>query len=87
MNNEGELLNSYLGLWNNRTIPDGGTAPDEILHELMKREILDENAHPRVRKGKFEKFYLSVKRVVSSDLSGSDKAGLISVYVKVMEEL
>ncbi|MDQ0217929.1 hypothetical protein ELQ35_00330 [Peribacillus cavernae] len=82
-----ELLKSYLLLWNNRTMSAESSDREDILYELVRRELLDENAHPRTRKHKFEKFFSSVKRVISSDLSEREKAELISIYVRTMEGL
>ncbi|RFU65420.1 hypothetical protein [Peribacillus glennii] len=88
MSNEADLLTAYLGLWNNRAVKAGASAePGEILRELIRRELLDENAHPRTRKPKHEKFYVSVKRVMGADLPAIEKANLVSVYVRVMEDV
>jgi hypothetical protein len=83
----GQLLEIYLRMWNNRLVPAGSSRPKDVLYELIKRELLDENAHPRTRKPKFEKFFSCVKRVSTSDLTEVEKAELISVYVEVMEEI
>ncbi|CAH0347326.1 hypothetical protein [Bacillus sp. CECT 9360] len=86
MNDSGKLLDSYLRIWNNRTVTDSSSAPVDLLYELIKRELLDENSHPRTRKPKFEKFYSSVKRVISSELTEAEKVELLSVYVNIMGE-
>ncbi|WP_409298265.1 hypothetical protein V1498_08635 [Peribacillus sp. SCS-26] len=83
-----ELLNSYLSIWKNRA---AGQAPvtnqEEMLLELIKRELLDENSHPRIRKKKEEKFVSSLVRLSESQLSLAEKGSLLGVYTKVYKEL
>jgi hypothetical protein len=81
-----ELLAVYRSIWNNRLLE----APDsamEILKEAIKRELLDENSHPRIRKNKFEKYYSAINRVVQSTISHDTKVQLIQLHTQVMEEL
>ncbi|WP_153126450.1 hypothetical protein [Peribacillus tepidiphilus] len=81
-----QLLQAYLQIWNNRGIQsedDAGT----VLKELIKRELLDENSHPRVRKNKYEKFYLSVKRLAESSLHPEEKVALLAFYISTMQDL
>lgn len=85
--NEERLLKAYIGLWNNREMSRFDGSPSEALKELVRRELLDENAHPRARKSILEKFYLSVKRVMDSSLSDQEKAALIAVYIEIRETL
>ncbi|MCK1991109.1 hypothetical protein MPH61_00695 [Peribacillus muralis] len=79
------LLQAYLSIWNNRRVTDGGGA--DVLSELIRRELLDENAHPRARKAPLEKFYLCIKRVMESPLSEDKKNALIIVYIAELEKL
>ncbi|WP_409288751.1 hypothetical protein [Peribacillus sp. SCS-37] len=83
-----ELLDSYLSIWKNRS---AGQAPEtnkeEILLELIKRELLDENSHPRIRKKKEEKFIISLMRMSESQLTPAEKGSLLEVYTKVYKEL
>ena len=85
--NEERLLKAYIGLWNNRDMNRFDGSPLEALKELVRRELLDENAHPRARKSILEKFYLSVKRVMDSSLTDQEKAALIAVYIEIRETL
>ncbi|WP_285766025.1 hypothetical protein [Peribacillus sp. SI8-4] len=78
-------LEAYLSIWNNRKVTDG-EKPD-VLSELIRRELLDENAHPRARKPPLEKFYLCIKRVMESPLSANMKDAIIMVYIAEMERL
>jgi hypothetical protein len=80
------LLEAYISMWNNRKILKGGN-PADVLEELIRRELLDENSHPRARKSISEKFYLCIKRVSESLLSDREKIAIISVYVVEMEKL
>ncbi|RRN71672.1 hypothetical protein EI200_11055 [Peribacillus simplex] len=79
------ILEAYLSLWNNRKVPDEGGR--EVLSELIRRELLDENAHPRARKPVLEKFYLCIKRVMGSSLSEEMKNAIVISYVTELERL
>ncbi|MDM5294352.1 hypothetical protein QUF81_14335 [Peribacillus simplex] len=79
------VLEAYLSLWNNRKVADGGGR--EVLSELIRRELLDENAHPRARKPVLEKFYLCIKRVMGSALSEEMKNAIVISYVTELERL
>ncbi|MBM7692512.1 hypothetical protein JOC77_001942 [Peribacillus deserti] len=81
------LLNSYLSLWNNRSYQNGSGSEEEQLVELVKRELLDENSHPRIRKTKHEKFYLSTSRIIESDLDDSAKVALIRLYTELFNDI
>lgn len=80
-----ELLVAYLSIWNNRKVTDGGGR--EVLSELIRRELLDENAHPRARKPVLEKFYLCIKRVMESTLSEEMKNAIVMLYITELERL
>lgn len=83
-----ELLQAYLSIWNNRSVQFEQQQDKEgILSELVRRELLDENAHPRVRKSVFEKFYYSMKRLSESDQSNDKIHALTKVYLSQMEQL
>lgn len=83
-----ELLQAYLSIWNNRSVQCEQQQDKEgILSELVRRELLDENAHPRVRKSVFEKFYYSMKRLSESDQSNDKIHALTKVYLSQMEQL
>lgn len=60
---------------------------EQILKEAVKRELLDENSHPRIRKNKFEKYYSAINRIVNSVISNEAKISLIHVHNQVMDEL
>ncbi|MGG4268554.1 hypothetical protein [Peribacillus simplex] len=79
------ILEAYLSLWNNRKVPDGSGM--EVLSKLIRRELLDENAHPRARKPILEKFYLCIKRVMGSSLSEKMKNAIVMSYVTELERL
>lgn len=81
-----QLLQAYLQIWNNRGIQREDDA-ENVLKELIKRELLDENSHPRVRKNKYEKFYLSVKRLAESSLHPKEKVALLAFYISTMQDL
>lgn len=83
-----ELLQAYLKIWNNRSVQhEHQQDKNGILSELVRRELLDENAHPRVRKSVYEKFYYSMKRLAESDLSSDKIHALTTVYLSEMEQL
>ncbi|PLS17073.1 hypothetical protein CVD28_13530 [Bacillus sp. M6-12] len=84
---EKSLLDIYQSIWNNRIVMNEEMSEEEILFELVKRELLDENSHPRARKGRYEKFYMSIARIVDSSLAEQEKMELITYYSQMMEGL
>lgn len=85
--NYDHLLNEYRNIWNNRNLVVGEQESEEVLKDAIRRELLDENSHPRVRKNKFEKYFYAVKRVLSSQLSETNKLKLIELHELLLEEL
>ncbi|WP_223593204.1 hypothetical protein [Neobacillus bataviensis] len=81
------LLEQYRSLWNNRILATGEKNSEEIIRESIKRELLDENSHPRIRKGKYEKYYSATKRVADSNIAEEVKIQLIALHIEMMEEL
>ena len=81
------LLEEYRLIWNHRLLGTDGKSSEETLVEAIKRELLDENSHPRVRKSRFEKYFFAVKRVSDSAVSLEAKLLLIKIHNEVMEEL
>ncbi len=87
MNNDyAYLLGRYRQLWNNRRLEGAGSAED-ILKEAIRRELKDENAHPRARKRESEKFYLAVRRITESDMAQEDKLFLIDLHCELYEQI
>jgi len=82
-----DLLVEYRRIWNNRLLETDGIGSEETLVEAIKRELLDENSHPRIRKSKFEKYYSAIKRVMDSTISLEAKLWLIKIHNDAMEEL
>jgi hypothetical protein len=82
-----DLLVEYRRIWNNRLLETEGIGSEETLVEAIKRELLDENSHPRIRKSKFEKYYSAIKRVMDSTISLEAKLWLIKIHNDAMEEL
>ncbi|MEW9501820.1 hypothetical protein [Jeotgalibacillus marinus] len=76
------LLESYKNLWSERTLPSELSA-EETLHQVIKRELLDELTHPRLRKSQNEKYYLAVERIVQSSLELAHKVELIKRYTQI----
>ncbi|MEH7332230.1 hypothetical protein V7161_06305 [Neobacillus drentensis] len=81
------ILEQYRSIWNNRLLAPGEKNSEEILLEAIKRELMDENSHPRIRKSKYEKYYLATKRVVDSTIADEVKIQLIWLHNEMMEEL
>ncbi|MDR6998218.1 hypothetical protein [Neobacillus niacini] len=81
------LLDQYRSVWNNRLLSVENRNSEEILKEAIKRELLDENSHPRVRKNKYEKYYSAIKRLMDSNISLETKVHLIEVHNQIMDEL
>ncbi|MEH7480435.1 hypothetical protein V7157_04880 [Neobacillus drentensis] len=82
-----ELLEEYRQIWNNRILETEGKGSELTLVEEIKRELQDENSHPRIRKNKYEKYYSAIKRVINSTISLEAKLLLIKIHNEVMEEL
>ncbi|MFF2450628.1 hypothetical protein ACFVSW_26650 [Neobacillus sp. NPDC058068] len=82
-----DLLVEYRSIWNNRILLTEEIGSKEILIEAIKRELLDENSHPRVRKSRYEKYYSAIKRVMNSSISAEMKLRLIKIHVEILEEL
>jgi hypothetical protein len=80
-----QLLIEYRSIWNNRLLSNEGEDSEKVLLEAIKRDINDENSHPRIRKNKFEKYYLSTKRIVESTLPDETKVSLIDLHTKFMD--
>lgn len=86
-NNFDELLAEYRMVWNNRMLVASDRSSEETLIEAVKRELLDENSHPRIRKNKFEKYYSAISRISQSTISNEAKVSLIHVHNSIMEKL
>ncbi|MBT2699272.1 hypothetical protein J7E79_17965 [Bacillus sp. ISL-40] len=82
-----ELLEEYRQIWNNRILETEGKGSEVTLVEAIKRELQDENSHPRIRKNMYEKYYSAIKRVINSTISLEAKLLLIKIHNEVMEEL
>ncbi|WP_059170782.1 hypothetical protein [Bacillus sp. FJAT-27445] len=85
--NFSHLLNEYRKIWNNRLLENEGRNDEVILKETIKRELRDENSHPRVRKPIHFKFYYAVKRILDSGLEKEAKMELIELHAIIIEEL
>jgi len=85
--NYDHLLEEYRSIWNNRLLAAGNKTSEETLTEAIKRELLDENSHPRIRKNKYEKYYSAVKRVMDSPVAIDTKVQLIKMHIEIMEEI
>jgi hypothetical protein len=85
--NYDELLSEYRMIWNNRMLAAPDRSSEETLIEAVKREMLDENSHPRIRKNKFEKYYSAISRITQSTISNEAKVSLIHVHNGIMEKL
>ncbi|MFK9092971.1 hypothetical protein [Bacillus salipaludis] len=81
------LLEEYRSIWNNRLLAAEDLTSEETLTMAIKRELMDENSHPRIRKNKYEKYYSAVKRVLDSPLTLEAKVLLINLHIEIMEEI
>jgi CRISPR/Cas system CMR-associated protein Cmr3 (group 5 of RAMP superfamily) len=81
-----QLLYDYRLIWNNRLLHNEGLESEQILQEAIRREINDENSHPRIRRNKYEKFYLATKRIIEAQIPNQSKLDLILLHKKMMEE-
>lgn len=81
------LLEAYRQIWKNRLLISEGTSSEKILKETIKRELLDGNSHPRVRKSKEEKYLSATKRIIESDLTSEEQVSLIKVHLEMVSQL
>jgi hypothetical protein len=81
------LLGEYRSIWNNRLLVTNEKDSEETIRDAIKRELLDANSHPRIRKNSFEKYYSAIKRVINSRISTKSKIQLIELHNQIMEEL
>jgi hypothetical protein len=82
-----KLLNAYRSLWVNRELNANDGDEKEILIEAIERDLKDENAHPRVRKSHYIKFYWAIKRITEGQISDDEKLKLIGLHSKIVEQL
>jgi hypothetical protein len=82
-----ELLEAYRQIWKNRLLISEGSSSEKILKETIKRELLDGNSHPRVRKSKEEKYLSATMRIIESDLTSEEKVSLIKVHLEMVSQL
>jgi hypothetical protein len=80
------LLNHYRTIWNHRLLQGEATC-EEILKDAIERDLLDENTHPRVRKPIYEKFYLSTKRIVDSNIPQDAKCELLALHIEILNKV
>ncbi|WP_110927826.1 hypothetical protein [Bacillus massiliglaciei] len=78
------LLKAYVEIWNNRTQIETAE-PEAVLKELILRELLDENTHPRARRTIYEKFFVSIQKIMASNLGEQEKNALTEFYIGQME--
>ncbi|MHC0035672.1 hypothetical protein [Pseudoneobacillus sp. C159] len=81
-----QLLVDYRSIWNNRLLNEDDKESVEILLEAIRRDIKDENSHPRIRRTKYEKYYLATKRIIESQIPIDSKLALLEIHTRVMEE-
>lgn len=81
------LLAEYRKIWNNRMLETNDHTSEQTLKEAVKRELLDENSHPRIRKNAFEKYYSAINRIVNSEITNEAKVSLIHIHNQIMDEL
>lgn len=81
-----QLLNSFRQIWNSRKL-DLQMPPKAALEEAVRRDLLDEGTHPRVRKNPDQKYTLAVSRVRQSHLNDEEKNKLIALYEKTLASL
>ncbi|MCG6172179.1 hypothetical protein JEG43_03185 [Anoxybacillus sp. LAT_35] len=82
-----ELLDAYRSLWSNRSLPATESDADDVLLDAIRRDLLDEMTHPRLRKSPYEKFSLALKRIASSPLDAKQQYELVRLYVQQLENL
>ncbi|MBW7649523.1 hypothetical protein [Anoxybacillus sp. ST4] len=82
-----ELLDAYRSLWSNRSLPATENEAEDVLLDAIRRDLLDEMTHPRLRKSPYEKFSLAIKRIATSSLDVKQQYELVRLYVQQLENL
>ncbi|WP_453996436.1 hypothetical protein [Bacillus nitroreducens] len=82
-----QLLIAYQSLWMNRRLWQKDLNSEDILRETIRRDLLDELTHPRLRKTPLEKFILASKRIFDSTLTVEDKLNLQHLYLEEIERI
>ncbi|WP_077618087.1 hypothetical protein [Bacillus sinesaloumensis] len=82
-----QLLKAYQSLWNNRRLWQKDLSSEDILRFTIRRDLLDELTHPRLRKTPYEKFFLACKRIFDSSLPIEEKLSLQHIYLEEMEKV
>lgn len=78
------LLAQYRLIWNNRLLQQNGEESKDILLDAIQRDLNDENSHPRIRRNRYEKYYLATKRILDSTISNEAKLDLIELHKNLM---
>ncbi|MEH7237562.1 hypothetical protein [Bacillus sp. JJ1562] len=81
------LLKAYQSLWLNRRLWQKDLSSEDILRATIRRDLLDESTHPRLRKTPYEKFFTASKRIFDSSLPIEEKLNLQHVYLEEMENV
>jgi hypothetical protein len=53
----------------------------------VKRELLDVNSQPRIRKNKYEKYYSAINRITQATISNEAMVALIQLHNGAMEQI
>lgn len=77
-----KLLDEYRTIWNNRKLQSDQVS-EEVLREAIRRDLLDENSHPRARRTLMEKYYLSTKRILEASLPDESKIILMQLHMDI----
>ncbi|MTH51992.1 hypothetical protein GKZ89_01130 [Bacillus mangrovi] len=83
---EDQLLDAYRQIWNNRELASG-PHPADTLKEAIKRDLLDEGTHPRVRKPLEEKHRISAARIAAASIGAVEKELLLEEYTRMLKAL
>jgi RNase P protein component len=83
-----ELLEVYRSQWNHRLLLLDDQSEEIVLKEAIKRELLDELSHPRIRTSISKKYELAIKRIIHASLiTDSNKLLLMKAYTDELEKL
>ncbi|WP_102263222.1 hypothetical protein [Mesobacillus jeotgali] len=81
-----KILDEYRTIWNNRRL-QFDQSPEDILREAIKRDLKDENSHPRARRTLMEKYYLATKRILEASLTSESKIKLLQLHMELAEAI
>ncbi|MFJ5963130.1 MULTISPECIES: hypothetical protein [unclassified Bacillus (in: firmicutes)] len=84
MTQANELVSAYLSLWKNRPL---NVRDMPSLQKAICEDLEDAHTHPRARKSFYEKYVISVERILQASIQRDHQLKLISLHTEKLREL